>query len=243
MTLTEIKVDVTLRKDITFKESYNVLSKFINYALLLDKKLSSLHMEWNTFKHYTFNNLYPIEKGKVYRKGKRYSFILRSLDKDFIRRLTISLYKCVGNYYIAIDGIQKNTRNKFFIRELITVTPTITTIRGKEYWTLQRDGDIMQLQEQLHNNLEKKYQSFYNEPIKGVQNFIQLLTIENRYPASIDTFRGNKEIRFLGNKFRIVPHEDEISQKLAFTALGCGLGEKNSFGGGFCVWNELQQAI
>ena len=43
------------------------------------------------------------------------------------------------------------------------------------------------------------------------------------------------EVRFFGNKFRIVPNEDEVSQKLAFVALACGLGEKNSFGGGFCI--------
>ena len=42
-------------------------------------------------------------------------------------------------------------------------------------------------------------------------------------------------IRFFGNKLRIVPNEDELSQKLAFTALACGLGEKNSYGGGFCL--------
>ena len=41
--------------------------------------------------------------------------------------------------------------------------------------------------------------------------------------------------RFFGNKFKIIPNEDEVSQKLAFVALGCGLGEKNSFGGGFCI--------
>lgn len=39
----------------------------------------------------------------------------------------------------------------------------------------------------------------------------------------------------MGNKFRIVPNEDEISQKLAFLSLGVGLGEKISYGAGFCV--------
>ena len=32
-------------------------------------------------------------------------------------------------------------------------------------------------------------------------------------------------------------NEDDVSQKLAFIAFTCGLGEKNSFGGGFCLWN------
>lgn len=43
-------------------------------------------------------------------------------------------------------------------------------------------------------------------------------------------------VRLFGNKFKIVPNEDEVSQKLAFVALACGLGEKQSYGGGFCLW-------
>jgi len=44
-----------------------------------------------------------------------------------------------------------------------------------------------------------------------------------------------KKIKLFGNKFKIIPKADEISQKLAFIALGAGLGEKGSFGGGFCI--------
>jgi len=61
--------------------------------------------------------------------------------------------------------------------------------------------------------------------------------MKNKYPHSIHMKKGNNNVRFFGNKFRIVPNEDEVSQKLAFVALACGLGEKNSFGGGFCLWN------
>jgi len=43
-------------------------------------------------------------------------------------------------------------------------------------------------------------------------------------------------VRLFGNKLKIVPNEDETSQKLAFVALSCGLGEKQSYGGGFCLW-------
>ena len=100
---------------------------------------------------------------------------------------------------------------------------------------MQKDGNILTLQKQLHDNLERKYQEFYGEALEAKQNFIQLLEIKNRVPQNIQITKDNKKIRFFGNKFRIVPHEDEISQKLAFLALGCGLGEKNSFGGGFCL--------
>jgi len=83
--------------------------------------------------------------------------------------------------------------------------------------------------------VEKKYQSFYGESIKSEGSFIQLLELKNRYPQSIYIKKGDRDIRFFGNKFRIVPNDDEVSQKLAFVAIACGLGEKNSFGGGFCI--------
>ncbi|MCK4440354.1 MAG: CRISPR-associated protein Cas6, partial [Sulfurovaceae bacterium] len=92
----------------------------------------------------------------------------------------------------------------------------------------------------LHDNLEKKYFDFYGEKLLPHQNFIQLLEIKNIKPQTIWTTKNGKSFRFFGNKFRIVPHEDEVSQKLAFVALACGLGEKNSFGGGFCISKGLR---
>jgi CRISPR-associated endoribonuclease Cas6 len=68
------------------------------------------------------------------------------------------------------------------------------------------------------------------------QNFIQLIELKNRVPQNITITKDGKKIRFFGNKLRIIPNEDNVSQKLAFTALGCGLGEKNSYCGGFCIW-------
>jgi CRISPR-associated endoribonuclease Cas6 len=103
------------------------------------------------------------------------------------------------------------------------------------FWTMDKDGDIMKLQKQLHDNLEKKYVDFYGEKLQGEQNFIQLLEVKNRQPQNIWLSKNGKSFRFFGNKFRIVPNEDDVSQKLAFLALSCGLGEKNSFGGGFCI--------
>lgn len=35
-------------------------------------------------------------------------------------------------------------------------------------------------------------------------------------------------------------NEDKVSQKLAFIALACGLGEKNSFGGVFCLGKGIR---
>ena len=110
---------------------------------------------------------------------------------------------------------------------------------------MDKDGDILKLQEQLQDNLEKKYQDFYGEEIKSSQNFVQLLELKNTKPQSIFFIKNSKDIkmqkvRLFGNKFRIILNEDEVSQKLAFIALACGLGEKQSYGAGLCLSKELR---
>ena len=200
-----------------------------------DSKLKELHAKEYVFKHYNFGNFYPIEKEQVYKKGNSYQFTLRSLDEQFIDTLSQTLRQNINNSNFLVVETHKKIIKQFFISELYSATPVIVSTSKGMYWSIDKDGDILKLQKQLNYNLEKKYKSFYGEPMKGEQNFIQLLEIKNKYPQSIYTKKGNNSVRFFGNKFRIVPYEDEVSQKLAFVALACGLGEKNSFGGGFCI--------
>ena len=83
-----------------------------------------------------------------------------------------------------------------------------------------------------------------NEKLNIDHNFIQFLEIKNHKPQII-FFTKNynnqiKRIKLFGNKFRIIPNEDELSQKLAFMSLSCGLGEKQSYGAGLCLSKELR---
>jgi CRISPR-associated endoribonuclease Cas6 len=225
-----------LKNDIPFKSSFDTLSKYISYSMAQLESLKKLH-DQTGFKHYNFANFYPIEKKQVYKKGNSYQFTLRSLDEKFIDELSKTLRQNIDNPNLLVVETHKKTIKQFFVSELYSATPVIVSVGNGLYWSIDKDGDILKLQKQLNYNLEKKYLSFYGESVRGEQNFIQLLEIKNKYPQSIYIKKGNKDIRFFGNKFRIVPNEDEVSQKLAFLALGCGLGEKNSFGGGFCLWN------
>ncbi|HHD82319.1 MAG TPA: CRISPR-associated endoribonuclease Cas6, partial [Campylobacterales bacterium] len=229
----ELTCTAYLKNDIPFKSSFDALSKYISYSMAQVESLKKLHKETG-FKHYSFGSFYPIEKQQVYKKGNSYQFTLRSLDEQFIDQLSKTLRQNIDNPNFLVVETHKKIINQFFISELYSATPVIVTVDKGLYWSLDKDGDILKLQQQLHDNLEKKYQAFYNEPIKGVQNFIQLLEIKNKYPQSIYMTKNTRDVRFFGNKFRIIPNEDEVSQKLAFVALACGLGEKNSFGGGFC---------
>ena len=235
----ELTCTAYIKKDISFKESFETISKYISFSMSKTDELKELH-EKQGFKHYSFGNFYPVEKEKIYKKGNTYQFVLRSLDEMFIDALSQTLRQNINNSNFLVIDTHKKIVKQFFISELYSATPVIVSIENGLFWTMEKDGDIMKLQKQLHDNLEKKYQSFYGEPIKSEQNFIQLLEVKNRVPQNIQIIKNGKAIRLFGNKFRIVPNEDEVSQKLALVALACGLGEKNSFGGGFCLGRGLR---
>ncbi len=229
----ELTCTAYLKMDLAFEKSFEILSKYITFSMARGG-LENIHKQLG-FKHYVFSGLLPIEKEKLYKKGSIYTFTIRSPDEEFIDTLSKALRQNIDNPNLLVVHGDKKTIKNFFISELYSVTPVITTLENGDFWTLQRSGDIMQLQKQLHDNLEKKYQSFYGDKIEASQNFIQLLEIKNKVPQNIKIHKEDKKVTFFGNKFKIVPNEDEVSQKLAFVALACGLGEKNSYGGGFVI--------
>ena len=222
-----------IKKDIAFEQSFEVISKYISYCMT-KAGFEEFHKS-KGYKHYTFGGFLPVEKEKVYKQGQTYSFTFRCLDEKLASTLSKALRENVNNPDMLVLETQKKKISQFFITELYSATPVIVTLENGRYWSLQESGDIMQLKKQLHDNLEKKYKSFYGESLHVKDNFIQLIEVKNTVPQSIITHKGTQAIRFFGNKFKIVPNEDEVSQKLAFVALACGLGEKNSFGGGFVL--------
>jgi len=235
----ELTCTAYIKSDIGFKESFEILSKYISFSMAQSEELEKLHKQ-KGYKYYSFDNFYPIEKEKVYKKGNTYQFKLRSPDESFIDKLSQTLRENINNPSFTTVEVSKRTVKEFFISELYSVTPVIVTVENGLFWTMEKDGDILKLQKQLHDNLEKKYFDFYGKKLSSEQNFIQLLEVKNRQPQNIWLTKNSKSFRFFGNKFRIVPNEDEVSQKLAFLALSCGLGEKNSFGGGFCIARGLE---
>jgi len=230
----ELTCTAYLKKDISLKESFEAIAKYISFSMAKDLLLKELHFK-KGYKFYVFNNFYPIEQDKIYKKGKNYTFKIRSLHESFIEALSKKLRENINNPNFLVVETHKKEIKEFFIKELYSVTPVITTTQNGFYWTIEKDGDILKLQRLLQDNLEKKYKNFFGEKLEPTQNFIQLLELKNQKPQTIWSSKNGKHFRFFGNKFRIVPNEDKISQKLAFIALGAGLGEKGSYGGGFCI--------
>lgn len=251
MELFELKCTAYLKKDIKLEEVFNSLSKYINYCMCQNENFAISHNQ-NRYTDYSFSGLTDKngkpEKDKIYKSGQTYSFIIRTIDEKLCEVFMQTLRTNINNGDLLVLEVAKKIIKRFFITELYTLTPTVVTIakepKGYDFWTLQKNGDIVRLQKQLQDNLLKKYKSFYGEEIQPIQNFIQLIELKNNAPQSIYFDKKTKEktirVRLLGNKFRIVPNEDETSQKLAFLALGCGLGEKNSYGGGFVLGRGMR---
>jgi len=230
----ELTCTAYVKNNIDFKDTFEILSKYISFSMAQDASLKAWHEKQGGYKHYSFGSFFPIEKEKVYKQGENYTFKLRSPDEAFIKTLAQKLHENINNPHMLVVDTQIKRVKQFFVTELYSLTPVIVSVANGKYWTMKQDGDIEKLQKQLHDNIEKKYKDFYGEALKSKQNFIQLLVVKNQHPQNIWMSKNSKSFRFFGNKFRIVPHEDEVSQKLAFLALSCGLGEKNAFGGGFC---------
>ncbi|WP_352417851.1 CRISPR-associated endoribonuclease Cas6 [Proteiniborus sp.] len=222
----EITVTTYLLRDMYFTDSSEIISKIINKAMLLDNDLSEKHKK-NDYKNYVFNNFYPLENNKTYRRGRIYIFKIRTLDKVFAKKIRELIMK-IESEDIKIIATDIKTIWKKHIVELYTVTPALITVDNK-YWL--PENDFILLQDRFNANLEKKYKAFYDNNFSINHSFIQRIELLNKIPFSFKY----KNTRLLANKFRIIPNDDEQSQLLAFTAEAIGIGEKNSAAGlGFC---------
>lgn len=250
MKLIELKCTAYLKQDIPFSNSFDVLSKYINYSMCQNEEYEKFHKKQTSFKNYCFGGFYPLEKDKLYKKGSIYTFSIRSFNEEFIKSLQSLLRENVNNPFVQVLEVNLKPIKQFFISELYSATPVVVSTEKDEkgrqnYWTTKRDGDLLKLQKQLQDNLEQKYEAVFGQKLKPIQNFIQLLEIKNQKPQSIYFHKKideNKKIsvRLFGNKFKIVPNEDEVSQKLAFVALASGLGEKQSYGGGYMLGKGMR---
>jgi len=231
----EITLTVQLTQDIVFDCAGEKVGQEISRAMLNDSELIELHGR-EGFKYYSFNSFYPIEKDGVYKVGRVYILKIRSLSESFIKKIRLALQKNENSYFKVLS-IQSRTVKHNLITNLYTLTPVVVTMEGGKYWV--KNDDLMYLQERLQANLEKKYNGFFGDEFDKSDkfSFIQRIEILNRKPMAVKY----KNIKFIGNKFKVWVNEDEKSQKLALIAMACGLGEKNTIvGTGFCTGGDRQ---
>jgi len=220
----ELKIKTDIKAPIHFQKSPEAISKMIATSLI--NSGYEKHNE-KTLKNYVFSNL-----GKANEKGyfeNNRTIYFRTFDESLVKQILKSLFLYEDNIF-KVQGVDFNVINYSHIKSMISLNPVFVTMKDTKFWTFQQSGDMSVLFKALQSNLLRKYEMIFNETLKPENLFFEYIQIKNNKPQTY-YYKG---IKFFGNKIYIRIRDDEVSQKLAFTALGAGLGHKNSsVGGGF----------
>jgi CRISPR-associated endoribonuclease Cas6 len=220
----EIMFEIELKKDIPLNESYYKIGKLVAKSFYYDgSELQKEHYE-HKFKPYVFSNMGYV-KDRLYKAGKKYRLLLRTVDEKYAKYVKDAEDK---NGILRVAGKEKC----FFssekrIKALMSVNPIVLVKNDKKYFV---DEDMSIAINLLNQNAEKKMKTLLGEEIKNL-DFIKAIKKINKYPI---VMRYKNGVKMIGNKFLIVPKEDELSQKVVKFLYGLGLGNKNaSMGAGF----------
>ncbi len=229
MEVYELKLKVFLLKDIVADKASESIAQLIDKSLINTEEMKTFHKE-RKFKFYTFNTFYPIETEKLYKGGKIYSVLIRTVDEKLVNHFKVYLQNEYTDKLKALT-IELRVIPKKVIKKLYSLTPCIAKFDG--YW--KGNYSLSEYEERMKINLIKKYKEFYN--IELDENFELFNHIEfcNRKPISIPI----KNIRLLGDKINVHVADNETSQLLSYFALGVGIMELNSRGFGYMNYEFL----
>lgn len=234
MKIYEFTVTIKLKEDLHYLESFNKLSDFINYLMLFDEDLRSLHKS-TTYKNYCFSSLYPFETDKIYIKDKYYRFTFRSIDQDVMNKFMLCMTHKSQFRQFKITKFEFKEKSQYVISQLVGITPAIITT-DEGFWTANHSKEV--LKERILYNAKKKYQDYRGEELfcsdEELANVISNIEILNRKPIKIPY----KNISFLGNKFKVSFNKSFLASELSAVMYGAGMLEKNSLGMGFCFSNR-----
>lgn len=228
----EINFKIIFKKDIYVKNIVEFLSRGFNTCLLNDEKMKEFHYN-NKFKPYSFS--FPDEsiENNIYKKYTPYTIRFRAMDSIFESIFTCLQERNNPIFYITEASRYKEVNEQDVdLNKLVSLTPVVLT-KKSICMTLDK-LDINFVKKQLQINTIKKYNQFTDSEITLNTNFIEEIQCLNNKPISYHYKNGY----LIGNKYLLQIKKDELSQKLAFTMLYSGIGEKNSLGLGFCYMKK-----
>lgn len=172
----ELKIKVKLKKEIKMEEASYKIGVFINHSMLNTPLLKKLHEE--KFYKYVFDTFYPIERDKLYKKDKIYSFRLRSINLQLLNKMAMAIYNHEYGDIKAIDA-DLNMIEVNQIKELYTLKPVVVTEDNGGLW-INGKNSIETLIRKLNENLEKKLnQSAGTDEYRDTGIFIDNIEITN----------------------------------------------------------------
>ena len=230
MQVYQIRIKLYMLTDVALNRIQTNLTAFIDKGFLENEDLLQMHEE-NKFKNYCYDLPYPIEKDKIYKKGKIYTVTIRTIDPRLAKYFQ---EVCVNSYTDEVKGLTSEIRiiPKKVIDSIYTLTPVILK-DDKGYW--RKHMQLAEFENQLKVNLIKKWNAFTGEKLSEDFNLYTLLEFLNETPVPMEY----KSIKLLGDKIRLQIADNETAQKLAYMALGTGLLNMNSRGAGYVNYRWL----
>lgn len=230
MQVYQIRIKLYMLTDVVLNRIQTNLTAFIDKGFLENKELLQMHEE-NRFKNYCYDLPYPVEKDKIYKKGKIYTVTIRTIDPKLAKYFQ---EVCVNSYTDEVKGLTSEIRiiPKKVIDSLYTLTPVILK-DDKGYW--RKHMQLAEFENQLKVNLIKKWNTFTGEKLSEDFSLYTLLEFLNETPVPMEY----KSIKLLGDKIRLQIADNETAQKLAYMALGTGLLSMNSRGAGYVNYRWL----
>jgi CRISPR-associated endoribonuclease Cas6 len=99
-------MQIFLLEDILINKIQEKITAFIDSGFKTDEKWLNFH-EQNSYKNYCYDQLYPIEKDRVYKKGKIYTLTIRTADLELAKYFKLV---CVDNHTKEIKGLVAEIR-------------------------------------------------------------------------------------------------------------------------------------
>ena len=180
----------------------------------------------NQFKNYCISGFKEIERDRIYKEGKVYSFSIRCISKEFAEFLCRQLSKADTNTMKGLVCDYKVIPH-MYIDRLYTVTPAVVQIQEGGYW--RNKITIDEYERLLFENSVKKYNSITGNKLDENFKLYDTITFLNKVPIKTNY----KSIQLLGDKVELTINSDERAQAVAYMLLGTGALLKNSRGYGF----------
>lgn len=230
MRVYEIRLKVFLLKDIYLSQMQEKCAALIDKALLDDPSMQIFH-EQKIYKNYCAAGLHPIESDGVYKSGKIYTLMLRTIDEKLKDYFMYVLKNTTTEEMKGLIAVERPIK-KIPLQKIYSLSPVI--IKNPEgYWRNCMTLDAYE--RRLFENLVKKYKCFTGKVIDENFDLYTSLQINNEGPIVCKY----KNIKLLGDKLTLEISNDVLAQELSYMALGTGIGEGNARGYGFLGYKYL----
>lgn len=230
MVVYEYRSRIRLRQDVDYKNVQQVYAYFIDSALAKEKQYLEFHNR-NEYKYYVFDMPWPMQKNETYKKNHIYTVRIRTVKKDLAEYFS---GKLPFHETKEIQGVGGELRiiPKKIIKTLYSITPVVEKT-DKGYW--RGNLTLEEYEQRLKVNLIKKYKRLTGEDLQEDFSLYDVIRFNNQKPIKLPY----KSISLLGDKLNLEIATNETAQKLAYLAIGTGLGELGSRGMGFTSYRYL----